>query len=148
MSEVTGDKFKFGMGDAEIMQLLEGLTKKRIALVIAGTGTGKSTFMPFQLTTPPAGAPLRLTDHGPIIVTEPRRAAAIGVARYVGEELCFGHDSRSCNRHVGPGYPVGYQVSRDQWWDGACDLVYATDGSVINWIRDGGLAQFQRRHCR
>lgn len=141
-SDVTGDKFEFGMGDAEIMQLLEGLTKKRIAVVVAGTGTGKSTFMPFRLMTPPAGAPLRLTDNGPIIVTEPRRAAAIGVARYVGEELCLGHDSRSCHRHVGPGYPVGYQVSGDKCWDAACDLIYATDGSVINWIRDGQLARF------
>ena len=129
------------MGDAEIIRLLEGLSQKRIAIVVAGTGTGKSTFMPFRLMTPPPQAPLKLIDFGPIVVTEPRRAAAIGVARYVGEELCLGHDSRSCNRHVGPGFPVGYQVSGEKCWDGACDLIYATDGSVINWIRDGQLAR-------
>lgn len=140
-SQVTNDRFAFGMGDAEILQLLTGLTEKQVAVVVAGTGTGKSTFMPFRLMTPPAGAPLKLTDFGPIVVTEPRRAAAIGVARYVGEELCLGHDSRSCGRHIGPGYPVGYQVSKDKCWDSACDLIYATDGSVINWIRDGQLAR-------
>ncbi len=138
---VGSARFGFGMGDAEIIRLLDGLTQKRVAVVVAGTGTGKSTFMPFRLMTPPPHAPLRLTDFGPIVVTEPRRAAAIGVARYVGEELCLGHDSRSCNRHVGPGFPVGYQVSGEKCWDGACDLIYATDGSVINWIRDGQLAR-------
>lgn len=139
--KVALEKFEFGMSDADILKLLDGLSQKRVAIVEAGTGTGKSTFMPFRLMNPPPGASLHLTKFGRIVVTEPRRAAAIGVARYVGEELCFGCDSRTCTRHVGPGFPVGYQVRGEKCWDNACELIYATDGTVINWVRDGELAR-------
>lgn len=43
--------------------------------------------------------------------------------------------------HVGPGYPVGYQVRGTKAWDDSCNLVYATDGSVVNWIANGDLAK-------
>ncbi|MBX7255919.1 MAG: DEAD/DEAH box helicase [Candidatus Hydrogenedentes bacterium] len=132
--------FAFGMTDSDILSLLDGLKQRQVAVVEAGTGTGKSTFMPFRLMTPPEGANLSLTSFGPIVVTEPRKAAAIGVAAFVGESLCFGHDSRTCLHHIGPGYPVGYQVSGDKKWDSACQLVYVTDGTMINWVRDGSLA--------
>lgn len=136
----------FGMTDADILELLDGLKPngdktKRVAIVEAGTGTGKSTFMPFRLANPPEGAAWRPTDNGPIIVTEPRRAAAIKVALFVGETLGNGCDSETCNRHTGPGFQVGYQVRGERYWDGACELIYATDGTVINWIRDGALAR-------
>ena len=131
----------FGMTDGDILTLLEGLSgRKRVAVVEAGTGTGKSTFMPFRLMSPPEGAAYRPTDFGPIVVTEPRRVAATGVARFVGEDLCNGCDSRKCSRHVGPGFQVGYQVSGERHWDAACELIYVTDGTMINWVRDGQLA--------
>jgi HrpA-like RNA helicase/ribosomal protein L6P/L9E len=139
--EVDLSNFEFGMTDADILHILDGLTKKRVAVVEAGTGTGKSTFMPFRLMNPPPGAELKLTKLGPIVVTEPRRAAATGVSRFVGEELCFGHSSRDCERHVGPGFPVGYQVSGEKNWDAACNLIYVTDGTMINWVRDGQLSR-------
>lgn len=139
--EVALDGFEFGMSDLDILKLLEGLSHKRVAVVEAGTGTGKSTFMPFRLMNPPSKAALHLTRLGPIVVTEPRRAAATRVARFVGEELCFGCDSRTCNKHIGPGFPVGYQVHGVRQWDAACDLIYVTDGTMINWIRDGHLAR-------
>ncbi len=138
---VNLEKFEFGMSDADIVQILGGLVDRRIAVVEAGTGTGKSTFMPFRLMNPPKEACLRINDFGPIVVTEPRRAAATGVARFVGEELCFGHDSRSCDQHIGAGFPVGYQVSGERRWDSACDLIYVTDGTMINWVRDGQLSK-------
>lgn len=138
--DVDLDGFEFGMSDADIMQLLDGLAHKRVAVVEAGTGTGKSTFMPFRLMSPPPGAAMRLSDLGPIIVTEPRKAAATGVAGFVGEAMCFGHDNRTCSDHIGPGFPVGYQVSGDRNWDSACQLIYVTDGTMINWVREGHLA--------
>jgi HrpA-like RNA helicase len=131
----------FGMTDADILSLLSGLAEKRVAVVEAGTGTGKSTFMPFRLMNPPEGAAYRPTDFGPIVVTEPRRVAATGVARFVGEDLCYDCDSRKCARHVGPGFQVGYQVRGERHWDAACDLIYVTDGTMINWVRDGQLAR-------
>ncbi|WP_298937430.1 DEAD/DEAH box helicase [uncultured Ruegeria sp.] len=133
--------FGFGMSDADVLAILDGLADKRVAVIEAGTGTGKSTFMPFRLMNSPPDAQLNLTKVGPIVVTEPRRAAATGVARFVGEELCFGHNSRDCDAHIGPGYPVGYQVSGDKNWDNACDLIYVTDGTMINWVRDGSLSR-------
>jgi HrpA-like RNA helicase len=140
-AEVDLENFGFGMSDADILTILEGMKEKRVAVIEAGTGTGKSTFMPFRLMSPPDGAAFRLTDAGPIVVTEPRRQAAMGVAGFVGEALVFGHDSRTCKAHVGPGFPVGYQVSGDRKWDSACDLIYVTDGTMINWVRDGSLAR-------
>lgn len=134
-------KFKMGMSDSDILQLLRGLTEKRVAVLEAGTGTGKSTLMPFRLMNPPPGAAMHLNDFGPIVVTEPRKAAATGVAGFVGEAMCFGHDNKTCTDHVGPGFPVGYQVSGDRNWDSACQLIYVTDGTMINWVRDGRLAK-------
>jgi len=139
--EVDLGGFEFGMTDQDVLQILDGLREKQVAVIEAGTGTGKSTFMLFRLMNPPAEAPFSLSQRGPIIVTEPRRAAAKGVARFVGEELCLGHDSRTCSNHIGPGFAVGYQVSGEQHWDGACELVYVTDGTMINWVRDGHLSR-------
>lgn len=133
--------FGFGMGDADILTILDGMKEKRVAVIEAGTGTGKSTFMPFRLMSPPREAAFRPTQAGQIVVTEPRRQATKDVARFVGEALVFGHDSRICKAHIGPGFPVGYQVSDDRNWDSACDLIYVTDGTMINWVRDGSLAR-------
>ncbi|WP_372922601.1 DEAD/DEAH box helicase, partial [Roseovarius sp.] len=140
--------FGFGMGDDDILTILNGtkenpggMKEKRVAVIEAGTGTGKSTFMPFRLMSPPEGAAFRPADAGQIVVTEPRRQATKDVARFVGEALVFGHDSRTCKAHIGPGFPVGYQVSGDRHWDSACDLIYVTDGTMINWVRDGSLAR-------
>lgn len=135
------DSFKFGMTDNDIHKILEGLKQKKIAVVEAGTGTGKSTFMPFRLMNPPPGANLRVTDFGPIVVTEPRRAAAKALAHYVGEQMVNGHDHRICSEHFGPGFPVGYQIGGEKYWDSACDLIYVTDGTMINWAKQGRLAE-------
>ena len=42
---------------------------------------------------------------------------------------------------VGPGYPVGYQVGGDRNHDEACELIYVTDGTMINWLREGRLSR-------
>jgi HrpA-like RNA helicase len=139
-ARVDLQEFEFGLTDAEIVFLLEGLASKRVAVLEAGTGTGKSTFGPFRLANPPAGAPLRITDAGPIVVTEPRVPAASGCAAFVGETLHLGHDPRECTAHIGPGFPVGFQTAGNKNWDDACRLIYVTDGTMINWIRDGRLA--------
>lgn len=202
-SFVDLSKHKFGMTDADIMTILEKLSDpaKRVLILKAGTGTGKSTFGPCRLMNPPDGAPLRLTDFGPIVVTEPRVQATIGVATYVGERLVvgcpwrvckqhgrfiakpqdFSHtdpgvectvvksdapwsvcsvhgrfiadedivlhpgeitsecDVVDCSDHIGPGYPVGYQVKGAKNHDDGCQLVYVTDGTMINWLREGRL---------
>ncbi|MBF6621604.1 MAG: hypothetical protein ITG02_15410 [Patulibacter sp.] len=182
---------KFGMTDDHVREIYKKMAnpQKRVLILKAGTGTGKSTFFPFRLLSPPDGVDFSFTEHGPIVVTEPRVQATVGVARYVGERLVMGcplmecsehgsfnpkshvddplapagetctdpeHCDREhvgdhpgpkseacrvsdCTRHIGPGYPVGYQVKGDARHDPATQLVYVTDGTMINWLREGRL---------
>lgn len=138
MSKAEGvdlGKFGFGMDEGHIREMLDSLAdpERRVLIVKAGTGTGKSTYMPYRLLDPPDGC-FRLADLGPIVVTEPRVQATVGVADFVGRMM-------SGAGGVGPGYPVGYQVSGDRQHDPACQLVYVTDGTMINWLREGRLSQ-------
>ena len=132
-----------GMTDAHIVEMAQLLREKRVLILKAGTGTGKSTFAPYRLMDPPQqsledlppGSPFtRLTELGQIVVTEPRVQATVGVAGFVGGVM-------SGAGGVGPGYPVGYQVSGDRNHDEACQLVYVTDGTMINWLREGRLSR-------
>jgi ribosomal protein S1/HrpA-like RNA helicase len=134
---------KVGMTDDHIVEMVDRLRASRVLVLKAGTGTGKSTFVPYRLMDPPershsdagAGVPFRkLTDLGRIVVTEPRVQATVGVADFVGRVM-------SGAGGVGPGYPVGYQVRGDRNHDDACQLVYVTDGTMINWMREGRLSQ-------
>lgn len=46
-----------------------------------------------------------------------------------------------CSDHIGPGYPVGYQVKDDKKHDDSCQLVFVTDGTMVNWLREGRLSK-------
>jgi HrpA-like RNA helicase len=128
-------KFGFGMNERHIQEILGHLAnpRTRICVVKAGTGTGKSTYMPYRLLDPPDDAAIRLADLGPIVVTEPRVQATTGVAGFVGTMM-------SGAGGVGPGYPVGFQVSGERAHDDSCQLIYVTDGTMINWLREGRLS--------
>jgi HrpA-like RNA helicase len=130
------DRFEFGLTDGHVLELLKALTDtdKQVAVVIARTGSGKSTFLPYRLLVPPDGAPLRLADIGPIVVTEPRTAAAVENAHFVAEQL---HQSR-----VGAGHDIGYRTNAKQAYDASCRLLYVTDGSLVNWLADGRLHRY------
>ena len=134
--------YKLGLNGRDMLDLIEKLAENQVVILEAGTGTGKSTLAPFRLMNPPTGAVYRPTDFGPIIVTEPRIPATTEVAKFVGEAMCFGHDPAQCTDHIGPGYPVGYQCDGKKVWDDACRLIYVTDGTMINWIKNGDLARF------
>jgi HrpA-like RNA helicase/predicted RNA-binding protein YlqC (UPF0109 family) len=135
--EVDNDysRFDFGLADADIQRLLEGLRERQVAVVTAGTGSGKSTFLPYRLLIPPSEDDLHLADIGPIVVTEPRKLAAIGCAAFVAKELLG-------SPHVGAGCDVGYRVKGGEAFDAASRLLYVTDGSLINWLRDGSYERF------
>ncbi len=80
---------KVGMTDNHVMRMIRLLRYKQVLILKAGTGTGKSTFAPYRLMDPPPESLVivppdvafaRLTDLGPIVVTEPRVRAASGRA--------------------------------------------------------------------
>ena len=133
--EVRLGEFDFGLEDKDISRLLSALETRQVAVVVAGTGTGKSTFLPYRLLVPPDGSSLRLADQGPIVITEPRRSAAIDTARFVATRLAGA-------AHVGAGSAVGYRVKDEPAYDAGCRLLYVTDGSLINWLRDGSFTRF------
>lgn len=128
-------RFDFGLVDDDVRRLLTGLENKQVAIVVAGTGSGKSTFLPYRLLVPPADATLHLADRGPIIVTEPRVFATIDVATFIATQL---HRAPA----VGPGCDIGYRVKGKPAFDSSCRLLFVTDGSLINWLRDGSLDKF------
>ncbi len=134
--EVTSglDPSKFAMRDDDVLKLLKELSTKQVALVVAGTGSGKSRFLPYRLLVPPDGAAMRLADRGPIIVTQPRRTAATENAAWIAKNL---HKS-----DVGPGSDIGYKIKGGNKFDVNCGLAFVTDGSLINWLRDGTFTRF------
>jgi hypothetical protein len=124
----------FGLTDQNIIDLLQGLTTKQVAVVIAGTGSGKSTFLPFRLLYPPAGAPMHLAARGPIVVTEPRQEATSETAKKVADLAGY---------PPGPGSPIGYRhgADRDDHIAQVNRLTFVTDGTLVNWIRQGLLPE-------
>ncbi|CAL9652972.1 helicase-related protein [Streptomyces sp. enrichment culture] len=124
---------EFGIKDEHVRGLLEGLRAHQVAIVQAGTGSGKSTFLPWRLLKPPDPFPRdHLTRHGQIVVTQPRIDASTGIPEYVAKRL---HGSRA-----GPGLDIGYRNSKaTDKTDAANRLVYLTDGTLVNMIRRGEM---------
>lgn len=124
---------EFGIKDKHIRDLLTALETHRVAVVEAGTGSGKSTFLPWRLLVPPEPFESdHLTRHGQIVITQPRIDASSDIPEYVTKRL---HASAA-----GPGMDIGYRNSKAQdKADAANKLVYLTDGTLINMIRRGDL---------
>lgn len=123
----------FGIQDDEIIKLLGALEGVQVAVIVAGTGSGKSTFLPWRLLVPPAPFPEdHLTRYGKIVVTQPRIEASTGIPQYVAKTL---HGSVA-----GPGTDIGYENSKNKdKSDSRNKLVYLTDGTLVNMIRKGAL---------
>lgn len=124
---------EFGIKDEHIAELLHVLATHQVAIVQAGTGSGKSTFLPWRLLVPPRPYERdHLTRHGQIVVTQPRIDASSGIPEYVARRL-HGSDA-------GPGLDIGYRNSKaTDKSDQANKLVYLTDGTLVNMIRRGEL---------
>lgn len=132
----TFDPKEFGVTEEQIREVFRWFENPshQVAILIAGTGAGKSTAMPYALIYPPEGEQKDLfTEHGTIVITQPRIEAASGVSGYV---------SRLIGCHIGKGQMVGVRHSKSRDTADFNNVVlYATEGSVLNYLKQGQLAQ-------
>ncbi|WP_061040189.1 helicase-related protein [Vibrio coralliirubri] len=89
-------------------------------VVEAETGSGKSTRLP-----------LWASQHGRVLVVEPRRIACTSLAKYLaqqsGEKL---------------GSKVGYAIKLESGYNEQTDVVFVTPGIALRWLSEDGLASF------
>ena len=141
VQEPSFDLNKFGIKDSHIREFCALSHRHQIMVVVAPTGSGKSTFFPYRLMVPPDGHPdepfrsmlppegIRpdlFTRNGQIIVTQPRIQATRNIPAFVARDL---HGSS-----LGAGFDIGFQHSGNPATDWRNKLVYMTDGSLINMI--------------
>jgi len=125
--------FDFGISDDDIRELIRTLDHHQVTVIVGPTGSGKSTFLPYRLMVPPEGEdPDVFTRYGQIVITQPRIQATRNIARFVSEDL---HGSS-----LGAGFDVGFRHSNAPMSDWRNKLVYITDGTLINWIVTGQIA--------
>ena len=126
---------EFGIKDEDILELIEIVQQHQVTVVVGPTGSGKSTFVPYRLMVPPAPYPPDLfTRYGQIIVTQPRIQATRNIPAFVARDL------HGCT--LGAGGDVGYVHRGERAADRHAKLVYCTDGTLINWIASGRIADF------
>lgn len=126
-----------GLNESNIQQVYNALKANQVVVVMAPTGSGKSTYIPSKLLYPlPPKETDYFTKRGPIIITQPRIAATIQIPNSIGKK--FG----GCS--VGAGFDIGYCYSSDKVnYDLKRNrMVFTTDGSLINWIADGKIGDF------
>lgn len=129
------------------VEIREGLRQKDVMLLIGETGSGKSTQVPQMLINEPwcksrsvtvkiAGITQTIRVGGCVAITEPRRVAAISLARRVAEEMGTPLGSSS------PASKVGYSVRFDNSTSPSTQIKFLTEGMLLQemlrdpWLRD------------
>ena len=110
-------------------QLCAAIAAHPVVLLSGATGCGKSTQLPQYLLEDAIAA--GRGGRTRIIVTQPRRLAAIGVATRVAAERC---------EPLGvPGGAVGYHIRGDKRAHASTALLFTTTGVLLRRIAGGGL---------
>lgn len=124
----------------------EALREKDAMLLVGETGSGKSTQVPQMLVDEPwckpqvvpmDGSSRTVTVGGCIAITEPRRVAAITLARRVAEEMGTPLGSSS------PASKVGYSVRFDNSTSPSTRIKFLTEGMLLQeMLRDPWLKAY------
>ena len=109
-------------------EIMEAIGYHDVVVICGETGSGKTTQIPQFLFE--AGYGREESGHGGIVgVTQPRRVAAVAMARRVAEEL---------GTICGPAGEVGYQIRYDAHSVGEnCKIKFMTDGILLKEVRIG-----------
>lgn len=119
-SEIQESRLKLPIV-AEEQKIMEAIHNKDVVVVWGATGSGKTTQVPQFLYEAGYGAPDGPTP-GLIGVTQPRRVAAVSMAKRVGDELSD-HGSK-----------VAYQIRFDTTTSTKTALKFMTDGVLLREI--------------
>ena len=129
-------------------EICQGLRSKDVVLLVGETGSGKSTQVPQFLVNEPwcrmqsvklseASNNVKVNVGGCIAITEPRRVAAITLARRVAEEIGTPLGSSS------PASKVGYSVRFDNSTSPSTRIKFLTEGMLLQeMLRDPWLRQY------
>lgn len=123
VSDTTRESIKATRKNLPVYKCRKEVCKKirqnDVVLVMAETGSGKSTQIPQYLLEYTSLATHEMSQYS-ICVTQPRRVAAMTVAKRVAQE-------RNCRL----GSEVGYRVRFDDKTNMGTKLIYATDGMLL-----------------
>ncbi|MEZ9517735.1 helicase-related protein [Vibrio splendidus] len=89
-------------------------------VVEAETGSGKSTRLPIWAS-----------EHGRVLVVEPRRIACTSLAKYLAQQS---------GEKIGD--KVGYAIKLESKYNEKTDVVFVTPGIALRWLSEDGLASF------
>lgn len=107
-------------------EITDTIRSSQVTVIAGETGSGKTTHLPLFCREAGRGV------NGKIACTQPRRVAAVSVARYVASLL--GEDA---------GAQVGYRVRFDDRVSDESHIVFMTDGILLNDIaRDPMLREY------
>ncbi|GAA5924499.1 hypothetical protein JCM10213_004592 [Rhodosporidiobolus nylandii] len=114
-------------------KIVELVRKERVVIVCGETGSGKTTQVPAFILDD-----LILSSQGAsasIVVTQPRRVSAIGVASRVAAERC---EELSPSASPGAGSLVGYAIRGERKAGQGCRALFCTTGVILSRLSRGG----------
>jgi predicted RNA-binding protein with RPS1 domain len=129
------EKGKFALTEDKVRAVFDWLSDSshRVVVIVGPTGSGKSTALPYWLLNPPEGIESDwFSRNGQMIITQPRKIPTEDIPKYVASRL---HGGR-----VGRGYDISLRHSGARHTNDWNLMYYCTDGTLINLVGSGGLA--------